>query len=105
MLEISFTPITQTIQIFDTEKGESKEGRTRYSCSLLITDLGCRECRVHFIQGRLTHEMNTLVFKHVKAMGYVQGQLEVPEGTPATRLGEYQYTRDGLDRYTIQLGD
>lgn len=103
MIEISVSPLVRTIQLFDTEKGESKEGRTRYSCSMLLTDLGLKECRVHFVQGVLTPEINDIVFQKVKSLGYVKAQMEVPEGTTCTRMAKYQYTRDGLDRYTVDL--
>lgn len=103
MIEVSVSPLVRTIQLFDTDKGESKDRRTRYSCSMLLTDLGLKECRVHFVQGTLTPEINEIVFNTVKDLGYVKAQMEVPEGTPCTRMAEYQYTRDGLDRYIVDL--
>ena len=72
---------------------------------MLLTDLGLKECRVHFVSGELNHDINKMVFRKVKELGYVMAQMEVPEGTPASRFGEYQYTRNGLDRYKVNLND
>ena len=103
MYEVSVDELQRTIKIYDTSKGESAENKTRYSTSMILTDLALGECRIHFAQGRLNEHINKLVFLTVKQLGYKQAQLEVPTGTPASRMAEYQYTRNGLDRYIVRL--
>lgn len=102
--ELSAAPMTRMVQIYDTEQGQSRKAMTRYCCSMLLTDLGLRECRLHFVQGVLNDEINRLVIGLCRELGYVQIQLEVPAGTPATRHARFHHTRDGLDRYVIELG-
>lgn len=101
--EVTVEPLQQTLKIYETSKGESCEGRTRYSVSMLISSLGLKECRVHLVQGELTHEINTLVFKRVKELGFERAQFEVPHGTPASRFATFVKTVDGLDRYIVDL--
>ena len=95
--------LVTSIQIYDESKGQSPEKMTRYECSLLLTDLGLNECRLHFIQGKLNNEINLQIMDICREMGYVQVQFEVPSGTKATRYSEFQYSLGGLDRYIIKL--
>ena len=101
--EISCRPMVSAIQIYDTEAGQSLGGKTRYCCSMLLTDLGLSECRLHFVSGRLDHEINSKMFELCKSLGFVQIQLEVPAGTNASRFATFQYSRDELDRYLVKL--
>lgn len=103
MYEFALTPLQQIVHIYDKAKGESSAGKTRYTTSLLISDLGLKECRLHLVQGELNKEINLGIYNVLKALDYVQAQLEVPEGTPATGLGVYSHTRDGLDRYIVEI--
>ena len=103
MYQFDVQPLTQVLHIYDADKSESAAGRTRYTTSMLLTDLGLKECRIHLAEGELNDEINLGVFKLLKAQGYVQAQLEVPAGTNATRLGKYSHTRDGLDRYIVEI--
>jgi len=103
MYEISIEPLQRVIKFYDSEKGESAEGRTRYTTSMLFTDLGLKECRIHLVQGHLNDHMNRQLFHWVKSQGYKRAQFEVPTGTPASRLATYEKTVDGLDHYTVDL--
>ena len=101
--EISYTPIVASVQVYDTEKGQSKEGKTRYECSMLITNLSCGECRLHFVQGALTNEINLQMMNLCRELGYRQVQFEVPAGTSASRHAKFMFTHEGLDRYIALL--
>lgn len=103
MYEIVDSPMVTAIKIYDKDKGESSEGRTRYTTSLLLTNLSMGEGRLHFVQGRLDDEMNALIFDLCRAKGYKQVQFEVPTGTKASRRAKFMYTFDGLDRYVMNL--
>lgn len=103
MIEISTTPIIRSIKVFDTDKGQSISGRTRYECEMLLTDLACGECRLHSVNGKLTNEINEQVIALCKDLGYRRIQFEVPAGTNASRHAKFQYSHDGLDRYVIEL--
>lgn len=101
--EMTVDPLQQVIKFYDSDKGESAEGQTRYSMSMLCTELGLRECRLHLVQGELNHDINMMMFGWAKKQGYKKVQMEVPEGTPCTRLAKYSHTVDGLDRYIVNL--
>jgi len=103
MYQFDLRPLTWKLYVYDSAKGESAAGRTNYTTSMLITDLGLKECRVHFVHGKLGKEINLGIYNTMKALDYVQGQLEVPAGTPATGLGVYSHTCDGLDRYIVKV--
>lgn len=103
MFEMAVEPLQRVIKFYDTSKGESVDGRTRYSTSLLFTDLGLRECRLHMVQGVLTDEINRQLFLWVRSQGYLKAQFEVPAGTRASRIAMYEKTVDGLDRYVVML--
>jgi hypothetical protein len=70
---------------------------------MLLTDLGCNECRLHLASGVLNDEINGLVMELVQSMGFERIQFEVPEGTSASRHAMYEKTVDGLDRYVVEL--
>ena len=101
--QIVASPLVRQIQVYDATQGQSYEAKTRYVTSMLLTDLGLSECRLHLVSGVLNHEINEGVFNLAKALGYRRAQFEVPHGTKASRLAEFQYTHDGLDRYITNL--
>lgn len=101
--EVTVEPLQQTLKIYNKSKGQSSKGKTRYLVSMLITSLGLKECRVHLVQGELSHEINLIVFQEVKKLGFDKAQFEVPTGTPASRFAKYIKTVDGLDRYEVDL--
>jgi len=101
--ELVLYPLIRSILIYDRQNGESVDQKTRYSTSMLITDLGLGECRLHSVTGVLNQEINQAMFEFVRGLGYKRAQFEVPAGTAASRLATYQKTADGLDRYTVEL--
>jgi len=103
MYQFDLQPLTQVLHIYDSAKGESAAGRTRYTTSMMVTDLGLRECRLHLVQGELNDEINLGVGNVLKSLGYERGQLEVPAGTKATRHAIFVRSCDGLDRYILRL--
>ena len=103
MYEMIVEPLQQVIKFYNTEAGESYRGKTRYTTSLVVSELGLKECRLHLVHGKLDQEIIESVFKWVKGKGYTRAQFEVPAGTKATSLATYQYTKDGLDRYFVEL--
>lgn len=102
--ELVLYPLIRSILIYDRNNGESADQKTRYSTSMLITDLGLGECRLHSVTGVLNQEINQAMFGFIRGLGYSKVQFEVPAGTTASRLATYEKTADGLDRYTVILG-
>lgn len=100
---IIFKPLVSTVQIYSEKKGQSYAGKTPYTTSMLITDLGLGDCRISLANGELNPDINRGVYRLAKKLGYRRATLEVPEGTTATRMGKYVCTRDGLDRYTVDI--
>lgn len=103
MIEVVLSPMQYAVKAFDPAQGQSLAGRTRYAASMLLTDLSMGECRLHFVQGVLTNEINEQVIERCRELGYRRIQFEVPHGTNATRHAEFVETFDGLDRYVIRL--
>ncbi len=101
--EIGVTALQRSLQIYDSAMGESLADKTRYSTSMLLTDLGCNECRLHLVSGVLNDEINGLVMELVRSLGFERIQFEVPEGSNASRHAMYDKTVDGLDRYVVEL--
>ena len=101
--ETSITALQRIIKVYDTKEGQSIQGKTPYCTSFLIQDLSMGECRLYSLHGKLTPGINLMIFDIVQSLGFTQIQLEVPEGTAATRLGTKVKTFGGLDRYIIDL--
>ena len=103
MYQFDIKPRQYELRIYDSAKGESAAGRTNYTTSMLIDDLGMRECRLSLAHGELSNEINVGIIKALKALEFEQAQLEVPAGTKATRHATFVRTCDGLDRYIFEV--
>lgn len=98
-------PIQRCLLVYHKKKGENYLSRTRYSTSMLITDLSMKECRIHLAKGILNPEINAAIMALVKKMGYERAQFEVPEGAVATRHAKFIKNADGLDRYLVEISE
>lgn len=104
--EVVAEPVSVKLKFYDRENGESLAGKTRYSCNMIFVDLLMGDCWIHSVNGKLTHEINLMVFQWVKSQGFKTCRLEVPHGTTATRLGKLVLENvNGLDRYEVSLVD
>ncbi len=101
--KIKATPVQTAVRIYDTAAGESFSGKTKYTASFLLTDIGMCECSMNLMQGALNHELNSEIFKFLKSQGFTQVQYEVPANSQASRFGIKVKTYDGLDRYIVDL--
>ena len=97
-------PVSRKFKFYDTSKGESAEGRTRYSCNMIFVDLQMNDCWIHSVNGKLTNEINQRMYLWAKNHGFKTCRLEVPTGTTATRLARLvEENVNGLDRYEIDI--
>ena len=104
MYELVAEPVSTKIKFYDTSKGESAEGKTRYSCNMIFVDLMMNDCWIHSVNGKLTNEINQLIYMWAKERGFKTCRLEVPHGTTATRLGKLVLENvNGLDRYQVDI--
>lgn len=101
--EIAPTDLITSLQIYDKRKGESYKDKTRYTTSVLITNLALKECRLHLGQGTLNDEIIYGISKWLYDEGYTDIQFEVPAGTSASRFSTFVDSKDGLDRYKCNL--
>lgn len=100
---IIYKPLISTVQIYSDEKGQSYAGKTAYTTSMLLTDLGMGDCRISLANGELNVDINRGIYRLAKKLGFKRATIEVPEGTKATRMGTFVCNRDGLDRYTVDI--
>ena len=101
--EFLVTPLQRIVRVYDTEAGQSPEGKTPYCNGFLLTDIGMRECTLNLMQGHLTDGMIRQIIALARGLGFIQAQFEIPKGFPATRFGKRVGTELGLDRYIVDL--